>query len=67
MMKLRQQPRERIVLNAAQSRRFLKALLAPPRPPTEKMKEAMKAYQDTVISDVSDPQNESGEKNFRSI
>jgi len=44
--------RERIVLNAAQSRRFVEALLAPPRPPTERMKRALKLYRETVISDV---------------
>jgi hypothetical protein len=54
IIKLRRQPRERIVLNAAQSRRFVKALLAPPRPPTPAMKRAMKLYRETVISDVSD-------------
>lgn len=44
--------RERIVLNAEQSRRFVEALLAPPRPPTERMKRALKLYRETVISDV---------------
>ena len=43
----------RIVLNAAQSLRFAKALLAPPRPPTARMKRALKAYRETVISDVN--------------
>ena len=32
--------RERIVLTAEESRRFVEALLAPPRPPTERMKRA---------------------------
>lgn len=45
--------RERIVLNAEQSRRFVEALLAPPRPPTERMKRALKIYRETVISDVN--------------
>src|SRR6266516_174421 len=35
---------ERIVLNAEESRRFVEALLAPPRPPTPKMIAAMRAY-----------------------
>src|SRR5260221_14207373 len=41
--------RERIVLNADQSRRFVAALLAPPRPPTPRMKRALKLYRETVI------------------
>lgn len=45
--------RERIVLNAEQSRRFVEALLAPPRPPTKRMKRALKIYRKTVISDVN--------------
>jgi histidinol-phosphate aminotransferase len=45
-------PQDRIVLNAAQSLRFAKALLAPPRPPTARMKRAMKLYRESVISDV---------------
>jgi uncharacterized protein (DUF1778 family) len=44
--------RERIVLNTAESRRFVKALLAPPRPPTERMKRALELYRNSVISDV---------------
>jgi uncharacterized protein (DUF1778 family) len=44
--------RERIVLNVAESRRFVKALLAPPRPPTPAMREAMRAYRATVKSDL---------------
>jgi uncharacterized protein (DUF1778 family) len=44
--------RERIVLNAEQSRRFVEALLAPPRPPTKRMIEAMRAYKATVKSDL---------------
>jgi uncharacterized protein (DUF1778 family) len=44
--------RERIVLNAAESRRFVEALLAPPRPPTKRMVEAMRAYRGTVKSDL---------------
>ncbi|MGZ8939874.1 MAG: type II toxin-antitoxin system TacA family antitoxin [Limisphaerales bacterium] len=45
--------RHRIILNAEQSRRFVEALLAPPRPPTERMKRALKLYRETVISDVN--------------
>jgi uncharacterized protein (DUF1778 family) len=44
--------RERIVLSAAESRRFVKALLAPPRPPTPVMRKAMRAYRATVKSDL---------------
>lgn len=45
--------RQRIVLNLEQSRRLVDALLAPPRPPTERMKRALKLYRKTVISDVN--------------
>jgi uncharacterized protein (DUF1778 family) len=45
--------RHRIVLNAEQSRRLVEALLAPPRPPTERMKRAMELYRKTVRSDVN--------------
>ena len=44
--------RERIVLNAAQSRRFVEALLAPPRAPSPALLEAARAYQATVKSDL---------------
>lgn len=44
--------RERIVLNAEESRRFVKALLAPPRAPTKRMAAAMRAYRATVKSDL---------------
>jgi uncharacterized protein (DUF1778 family) len=44
--------RERVVLNARESRRFVEALLAPPRPPTERMKRSLKLYRATVTSDV---------------
>lgn len=44
--------RERIVLNAAQSRRFVEALLAPPRPPSPALLEAAQAYRATVKSDL---------------
>jgi len=44
--------RERIVLNAEESRRFVEALLAPPRPPTPTMIAAMRAYKATVKSDL---------------
>lgn len=43
---------ERIVLNAEQSRRFVEALLAPPRPPTKRMIAAMRAYKAMVKSDL---------------
>jgi len=45
--------RQRILLNAAQSRRLVEALLAPPRPATQRMKRALKLYRETVISDVN--------------
>src|SRR5262245_50473522 len=44
--------RERIVLNAAQSRRFVDALLATPRKPALRMMRAMRAYKATVKSDL---------------
>jgi uncharacterized protein (DUF1778 family) len=44
---------EVIRLNAEDSRRFVEVLLAPPRPPTARMKRAMKLYRETVISDVN--------------
>ena len=44
--------RERIVLNAAQSRRFVEALLAPPRPPSPALLEAAQVYRATVESDL---------------
>jgi uncharacterized protein (DUF1778 family) len=43
------QGHERIRLNREESRRFIKALLAPPRPPTKRFKEALKMYRNTVI------------------
>ncbi|MEI7729455.1 MAG: DUF1778 domain-containing protein [Verrucomicrobiota bacterium] len=45
--------RQRILLNAEQSRRLVEALLAPPRPPTNRMKRALELYRKTVISDVN--------------
>ena len=45
--------RERIVLNAAQTRRFVQALLAAPRKPTPRMVKAMRAYKATVKSDLN--------------
>ena len=47
------QERNVIRLNEAESRRLVEALLAPPRPPTEAMKRALKQYRETVISDVN--------------
>jgi uncharacterized protein (DUF1778 family) len=44
--------RQRIVLNAEQSRRLVEALLAPPPPPTPRMIEAMRLYKATVKSDL---------------
>lgn len=44
--------RERIVLNAAESRRFVEALLAPPRKPTPQMLAAMRAYKASVKSNA---------------
>ena len=46
------EPRQRILLNAEQSRRLVEALLAPPRPPTPRMIAAMRAYKATVKSDL---------------
>lgn len=42
----------RIVLNANESRHFVEALLASPRPPSARMKRAMKLHDETVSSDV---------------
>ena len=47
------QDRNIIRLNEEESRRLVGALLAPPRPPTEAMKRALKQYRETVISDVN--------------
>ena len=44
--------RERIMLNATQSRRFVEALLAPPRAPSQALLEAARAYRATVKSDL---------------
>jgi uncharacterized protein (DUF1778 family) len=41
--------RETIRLDAEQSRRFVRALLAPPPPPTKRFKAALALYRDTVI------------------
>jgi uncharacterized protein (DUF1778 family) len=41
--------RETIRLNAKESRRFVQALLAPPRPPTRRFKKALALYRETVI------------------
>jgi uncharacterized protein (DUF1778 family) len=54
-----------IKLNREESRRFVKALLAPPRPPTEAMKRALKVYRETVISDVN-PESEKVRQRRRS-
>ncbi len=50
--KKRKQSCERIVLDAEESRRFVEALLAPPRPPTPRMLAAMRAYKASVKSDL---------------
>ena len=42
-----------IRLNKEESRRLVKALLAPPKPPTAAMKKAMREYRKSVISDVN--------------
>jgi len=42
----------RIVLNAAESRRLVDALLAPPRSPNDRMIQAMNLHDETVSSDV---------------
>jgi uncharacterized protein (DUF1778 family) len=44
--------RERIVLNAQESRRFVDALLAPVRPPTERMKRSLRLYREAVRSNT---------------
>jgi uncharacterized protein (DUF1778 family) len=44
--------RQRIVLNAKESRRFVEALLAPPPPATKRMLAAMRAYNASVKSDL---------------
>jgi uncharacterized protein (DUF1778 family) len=44
--------RERIVISTAQSRRFVEALLARPRPPSPALLEAARAYRATVKSDL---------------
>ena len=45
--------RQRVIrLNAEDSRRFVEALLAPSRPPTARMKRAMRLYRQTVVSNV---------------
>ncbi len=41
--------RETIRLSAEESRRFVQALLGPPRPPTRRFKEALAVYRDSVI------------------
>ena len=41
--------RQIIRLNEEESRRFVEILNAPPRPPTEEMKRALKEYRETVI------------------
>ena len=42
------QGRETIHLNQQESRRFIKALLAPARPPTKRFKEALRLHRETV-------------------
>jgi uncharacterized protein (DUF1778 family) len=44
--------RERILLNATESPRFVEALLNPPRSATERMQRSLKLYQQTVTSHV---------------
>ena len=54
-----------IKLNREESRRLVKALLAPPRPPTEAMKRALKLYRETVISDAN-PESEKARQRLSS-
>ena len=42
-----------IRLTREESRRFVEALLSPPRPPTAAMRKAMREYRRSVISDVN--------------
>lgn len=42
-----------IRLNEEESRRFVRALLAPTRPPTKAFQRALKLYRESVISDVN--------------
>jgi hypothetical protein len=51
-MKLRWLRRERILLNAVESRRFAERLLAPPRPPTPRLLADMRDYKARVKSDL---------------
>ena len=44
--------RNLIQLNTEQSARFVRVLLAPPRPPTPAMTESIRAYRKTVKSDL---------------
>ena len=46
------QKSNQIQLDADQSRRFVEALLAPPRPPTPDMQKAMRSYRKMVKSDL---------------
>jgi len=41
-----------IQLDTGQSRRFVEALLAPPRPPTAAMRQSIRAYRKSVKSDL---------------
>lgn len=41
-----------IQLDTSQSRRFVEALLVPPRPPTAAMRESIRAYRTSVRSDL---------------
>ena len=43
---------QQIQLDAAQSKRFVEALLAPPRAPTPAMRESIRAYRKSVKSDL---------------
>ena len=47
------QEAETIRLNESESRRFMEALLAPPRKATPEFKRAFKAYRESVLSDVN--------------
>ena len=47
------QEAETIRLNEAESRRFVEALLTPPRKATPEFKRAFKAYRESVVSDAN--------------
>jgi hypothetical protein len=46
-------PKSPIRLNHQESRRLVRALTSPPKPPTEAFLRGLKLYRETVISDVN--------------